>query len=376
MGIFGKFFNRSTTSYPEEIITFEQNESFIVGAERAAGIVTQGLESGDISSVSSKLNDLYLESDSREKYVFDPPKNLYWYIAVVIWTLFSIVFLYILYIEAGTALLSEAFRSDALYMLIISGIIVVLNVVVIKSAFDEVLFSKRYQRYQTILRYKQIELVDDMTLVINKKASIVENDLKKAVRLKLIPQGHFSRNKMAFMVSDRAYRKYKENRAEYDRYFKNFTEERNRMKSRTKETEDLLSQGHEYVQKIRDCNNIIKDKEISEKLNRMEKIVAAIFHEVDINPAQSNKLGVFMGYYLPTTEKLLETYINMDEKRVNSMTIKKAQKDISYALDSINDAFDCLLERFFEEQEIDIASDISAMETIMTQEGLVNNGIE
>ena len=60
----------------------------------------------------------------------------------------------------------------------------------------------------------------------------------------------------------------------------------------------------------------------------------------------------------------------------NLQVLTKSQKDISNALDSINGAFESLLERFFVEQEIDIASDISAMETIMTQEGLVNNGIE
>ena len=147
------------------------------------------------------------------------------------------------------------------------------------------------------------------------------------------------------------------------------------MKTRTKETEEILEQGREYVQKIRDCNDIIKDKSISDKLDRMEKVVSAIFHEVDINPAQSNKLGVFIGYYLPTTEKLLESYIDIDEKKVKGRALQNAQRDISNALDSINDAFESLLERFFEEQELDVASDISAMETIMTQEGLVDNGI-
>lgn len=145
------------------------------------------------------------------------------------------------------------------------------------------------------------------------------------------------------------------------------------MNVRTKETEELLEQGQEYVEKIRDTNDLIKDKEISNKLDRMEKVVAAIFHEVDINPAQSNKLGVFMGYYLPTTEKLLEAYLELDEKEVKGKSVKKTKLDISKALDSINIAFESLLERFYEEQERDISSDIFAMEAIMKQEGLQND---
>ena len=93
-----------------------------------------------------------------------------------------------------------------------------------------------------------------------------------------------------------------------------------------------------------------------------------------MNPAQANKLGVFMSYYLPTTEKLLEAYIDLDEKKVKGKSSQKTQKDIANALDSINNAFEGLLERFFQEQERDITSEIFAMEAIMKQEGLRTEG--
>ena len=142
------------------------------------------------------------------------------------------------------------------------------------------------------------------------------------------------------------------------------------MKERTPETEDLMQQGQEYVEKIRDSNDIIKDKDISKKLDRMERVVAAIFHEVDVNPAQASKLSVFMNYYLPTTEKLLEEYIDLDEKGVKGKNTEKTQAEISRALDSINEAFEGLLGRFYQEQERDVTSEIYAMEVIMKQEGL------
>lgn len=375
MGLFDRIFRRPANTNVEEIVA-EPGESFIIGAERVADIITQGIEKGDLSEVSIRLDSIYSDDGTREKYVFNHPDIRHWLVAMAIWGIFSLVFIYILYIESGTAILSDEYRSDSLYLMLISGLVLLMNVFLIKIAVTEVMFARRYHQYQNILKYKQVEIVDDLALMINKKNNYVERDLIKAVGSKLIPQGHFSRNKVAFMVSDRTYERYKEHRAEYDRYLKNFIEERNRMKTRSKETEDLLEQGREYVQKIRDCNDIIKDKDISDKLDRMEKVVASIFHEVDINPAQSDKLGVFMGYYLPTTEKLLESYIEMGERRVKGQALTKSQKDISSALDSINGAFESLLERFFVEQEIDIASDISAMETIMTQEGLVNNGIE
>ena len=101
----------------------------------------------------------------------------------------------------------------------------------------------------------------------------------------------------------------------------------------------------------------------------MESVVSMIFHEVDVNPEQADKLGLFLNYYLPTTEKLLEAYIDLDEKEIKGNSLQKAQKEIELSLDTINDSFEKLLDKFYQEKELDIASDITAMEVIIKQEG-------
>ena len=98
--------------------------------------------------------------------------------------------------------------------------------------------------------------------------------------------------------------------------------------------------------------------------------MAAIFHEVDINPSQARNLGMFIDYYLPTTKKLLETYVDIDTKKVKGKNIRKTQAEIVDALDTINESFETLLERFYDEKQMDISSDIAVMGTMMKQEGL------
>ena len=54
------------------------------------------------------------------------------------------------------------------------------------------------------------------------------------------------------------------------------------------------------------------------------------------------------------------------------MKLQQVQNVIVRALDSNNennDAYENLLEKFYEEQELDISSDISVMETIKKQKG-------
>ena len=47
MGLFDRIFRRSANTNVEAIVA-EPGESFIIGAERAADIITQGIEKGDL----------------------------------------------------------------------------------------------------------------------------------------------------------------------------------------------------------------------------------------------------------------------------------------------------------------------------------------
>ena len=102
----------------------------------------------------------------------------------------------------------------------------------------------------------------------------------------------------------------------------------------------------------------------------MENVVSMIFHEVDINPQHAEKLGMFMNYYLPTTEKLLEAYMEIDEKKIKRKSLERTKKDIEGAIDKLIESFEGLLDKFYQEKELDISTDISAMEILMKQDGL------
>ena len=346
------------------------SDDFIDDAEKTASIISQTIKDGKFDVVTKKLEKISQKTKERERFVFEAPSVVRWILMLLIGGGFSLCFVYFLIIAGGTFVYSDSYRIYGMYGLAITGGVFAVNIFMIRKSIREIRFSRRFDNYQNVLRYRSIEIVDDLATMIDVDHKVVEKDLNKAIKDKLIPQGHFGRKNVIFMVSDAVFDEYSKRRAVYDRYFNKIIEERARMKDRTPETEELLQQGQEYVEKIRDCNDIIKDKEISKKLDRMERVVATIFHEVDVNPAQATKLGVFMNYYLPTTEKLLEAYMDLDEKGVKGKSTEKTQAEISEALDSINEAFEGLLGRFYQEQERDVTSEIYAMEVIMKQEGL------
>ena len=82
-----------------------------------------------------------------------------------------------------------------------------------------------------------------------------------------------------------------------------------------------------------------------------------------------------MDYYLPTTVKLLEAYAQMDAQPVGGENIQTAKKEIEDTLDTLNTAFEKLLDSLFQETAWDISSDISVLNTLLAQEGLKEDGL-
>ena len=110
---------------------------------------------------------------------------------------------------------------------------------------------------------------------------------------------------------------------------------------------------------------------MSDKLYTLEATVLAIFKRLKEKTDMARDLRKFMSYYLPTTEKLLQSYVDLRKESLSVENIKKSQKEIEQATDIINDAFVNLLNQIFESTSWDISSDISVMKTMMKQDALL-----
>ena len=115
---------------------------------------------------------------------------------------------------------------------------------------------------------------------------------------------------------------------------------------------------------------------MSQKLDRLKVIITRIFEEVGKNPALASDLRKFMNYYLPTTKKLIDVYREMDKETIISENVTKTKREIEDTIDTINQAFENLLNSFFEEKALDVSSDISVLHTMLAQEGLTGRDFE
>ncbi len=139
-----------------------------------------------------------------------------------------------------------------------------------------------------------------------------------------------------------------------------------------KDVQSILKDGNDYLNKIRYYNDLIPDTEtMSDKLYTLEATVLSIFKKLKEAPDIAGDLRKFMSYYLPTTEKLLQSYVDLRKESLNVENIVNSQKEIEEATDVINDAFVKLLNQLFENTSWDISSDISVMKTMMKQDALL-----
>ena len=60
---------------------------------------------------------------------------------------------------------------------------------------------------------------------------------------------------------------------------------------------------------IRRANDRIADPVLSQKIDRLEEVAGKIFRIIEKEPAKKAKASTFLNYYLPTTQKLLDSYL-------------------------------------------------------------------
>ena len=121
-------------------------------------------------------------------------------------------------------------------------------------------------------------------------------------------------------------------------------------------------------------NEQIEDEGVSARIDRIGTLTAGIFRAVIDNPEREQDVRKFMNYYLPTTLKLLKSYDMLEEQSYQGENILASRRKIESVLDTLIAAFEKQLDRLFQNDALDIATDIDVLETMMAGDGLSSKG--
>ncbi len=256
----------------------------------------------------------------------------------------------------------------------ICGIITALFISMISKGSKQNKLSSYYHKYGKILGNSEYFSVKDLARVTGEDDKVILARIKEMMKLGFFPFIKFDRAESTVMLTWRAFDQYSQaETARIEREAQQNQTKSQASASDEKKANGIVEDGKNYLKTIRDINDQIPGDEMSDKLYKLEAIMKKIFTQVEKKPECADDLRKFMNYYLPTTTKLLNAYVDLDRQPEVGENITQTKKEIEDAMDVINAAFENLLDSLFQEMAWDITSDISVMKTMMAQDGLTES---
>ena len=232
----------------------------------------------------------------------------------------------------------------------------------------------RYKVYLKALGKNTHIALEKLSRSVGKPVKFVRKELQGMINQGLFLEGHLDHEEQNLITSDETYAHYEQSRLQMEAQ-KQAEAAAPKQPSSTPDpkVQEVLDRGNAYLREIRRCNDEIPGEEISAKISRMEAIVQRIFERAEAHPEIIPDLKKLMDYYLPMTIKLLNAYADMDRQPIQGDTIRASKQEIDTTLDTLNLAFEKLLDSVFQDTAMDVSSDISVLHTLLAQEGLTGN---
>ena len=264
------------------------------------------------------------------------------------------------------------------------------------KGFQKVGRIRRAKKILQMMENRDTITIEEIASAFGKPEKWVADDIQAMIRDGIfVGKTYMDKEETAFMTSHAAYNQYQETMRSYEErrraqgaqsaFDKSNLKEYSKMEREAaqremdsvkasqrldKETAEMVEEGKAFIAHIHQKNEEVPDPEFTGKLNRLEQIVTNIFDRVAADPKSAPDLHRLMKYYLPTTQKLVDTYATLDKQTVQGENIENAKREIEASLDTINEAFERFLDQFFQTTAWDVSSDISVMNQMMQQDGL------
>lgn len=109
---------------------------------------------------------------------------------------------------------------------------------------------------------------------------------------------------------------------------------------------------------------------VADQMNAILSLILKIRQEITRFPKKIKKISRFLSYYLPTTVKICDKYVYLNGQRTKGENVTEAMDSIEKALEQIRTAFEKQHDALFEEDALDMTTDVAVLETLLKQDAL------
>ena len=134
--------------------------------------------------------------------------------------------------------------------------------------------------------------------------------------------------------------------------------------------QQFIEDGTRTLNNIIEINNRIDNPELNENVRELVDTSDKILDYVYEHETAASSLRKLVNYYLPTIEKLLTRYDEVEEQTVDKVVDSK--KKVEDLIRTTNVAFRNQLNSLYDTDTLDINSEVKVLEKIFVQEGLID----
>lgn len=234
---------------------------------------------------------------------------------------------------------------------------------------------RRAQRYLKLAAGKMYIELEELAASTGQSVKRVRKDVRKMLNHGIFPEGHLDQKETVFVLNDELWNQYLMTQKSWEE--QRLAEEQDKTADPRKENgagelseeEQIEREGREYMDRLRQLNIEIPGEVISNKLYQLDYLLQRIFMVLREHPEKCGQMRKFMEYYLPTTVKLVESYADFDKAGVRGDHIMAARTEIEKTMDTINAAFEKLLDDMYQDAAMEAAADAKVLKTILAQDG-------
>lgn len=136
---------------------------------------------------------------------------------------------------------------------------------------------------------------------------------------------------------------------------------------------EVVANGLELLSQIAAERDAIDEYVMTRRLKDLDELVRKMLQTVVDDPNEVSRLRKFMGYYLPTTLKLLQSYRTMKSRGVSYTEMTATRENLLHALDMILQAAQKQLDAMYKDDMLDMSADVDVLEQMLHRDGYMES---
>ena len=124
----------------------------------------------------------------------------------------------------------------------------------------------------------------------------------------------------------------------------------------------VLKEGQQKLLEMKRLQGKIKNPQMRQQISQLQTIAASMFEALKKNPQQVVSAQQFSTYYLDSTLKIINTYINLSEHQAHSADVQASMSKVEQTLRNVHVAYEKQLAGVLQDVVVDLYAELSVLQ--------------